>query len=114
MTKEAVAAILELDEILVSGGVQNTAEKGATTAAGFIGGKTALLTYSPRTPTLMMPSAGYNFNWSGFVGSNGTGIRVKKYRDIEQNEADIIEGQCAFDMKLVSADMGFFWASIVA
>lgn len=114
VTREAVAAILELDEILVSGAVRNTAEKGATSAIDFIGGKSALLTYSPKTPTLMMPSAGYNFNWSGFLGSNGTGIRVKKYREPEKYESDMIEGQMAFDMKLVSNDMGYLFKDIVA
>ena len=114
VTKEAVAAILELDRVLVSSAVSNTAEKGATAAIGFIGGKTALLSYSPPTPTLMMPSAGYTFNWSGFLGSNGTGIRVKKYRLPEEFESDQVEIQMAFDQKVVSTDMGYFFTSIVA
>lgn len=114
VTKEAVAAILELDEILVSAAVKNSAEKGATESTAFIGGKAALLTYSPPMPSLMMPSAGYTFNWSGFLGSNGTGIRVKKYREPEKFESDMIEGQMAYDQHKVSADLGYFFTSIIA
>lgn len=114
VSKEAVAAILELDEINVSSGVSNTAEKGATSATGFIGGKNALLSYSPRTPQLMMPSAGYTFSWAGFLGSNGTGMRVKKYRAEERFESDMIEGQMSFDQKVVSSDLGYFFSSIIA
>lgn len=114
VTREAVAAILELDEILVSGAVKNSAEKGATIAVDYIAGKTALLTYSPATPTLMMPSAGYTFNWTGFLGSNGSGIRVKKYREPEKYECDMIEGQMTYDQKVVSSDMGYFFTSIIA
>lgn len=111
---QAFAALCELDEVLVASGVRNTAEKGATAAIDYIAGKTAMLTFSPATPTLMMPSAGYTFAWSGFLGSQGTGVRVKNYRDDEKFEQDLIEVQMSYDQKVVSSDMGYFFTSIVA
>lgn len=114
VTKEAVAQILELDEVLVTSAVNENAEKGATADVNFIGGKNALLTYTPTAPSLMLPSAGYTFNWSGFLGSNGSGIRIKKYRAEERFESDIVEGQMAYDQHVVSTDLGYFFTSIIA
>lgn len=114
VTREAVAQILELDNIYVSGAVTNTAEKGATAAYSFVMGKSALLSWTPPAPNLMTPAAGLTFNWTGFLGSEGSGIRVKKYRQPEEEEADQIEGQFAFDQKLIGADLGYFFTSIIA
>lgn len=112
--RQAVAQILELDNIYVSAAVSNTAEKGATGAYSYLMGKSALLTYTPQAPSLMMPAAGLTFNWTGFLGSEGSGIRVKKYRQPEEEEADQIEGQIAIDQRLVGADLGYFFTSIIS
>ena len=101
VTKEAVAQILELDNIYVSGAVVNTAEKGA------------LLTYTPPAPGIMTPAAGLTFSWTGFLGSQN-GMRVKKYRLPEEYEADQIEAQAAYAQHLVGSDLGYFFASIIA
>ena len=114
VTRAAVAQILELDNIFVSGAVSNTAEKGATAAYSYLMGKSALLAYVPPAPSLMTPAAGFTFNWTGYAGSEGSGIRVKKYRQPEEEEVDQIEGQMAYDQKLIGADLGYFFTSIIA
>jgi hypothetical protein len=62
----------------------------------------------------MTPSAGYTFSWQGYLGqSNAFGVATKRrYRD--ELETTEIEGAMAFDHKLVAADMGVFFAGIVA
>lgn len=112
--KQALAQILELDNVYVSSAVVNTAEKGATEATQFISGKTALLTYTPKAPSIMMPAAGLTFNWSGFLGSQGSGMRIKKYRAEEKFESDYVECQLAYDQKLVANVLGYFFTAIVS
>lgn len=113
-SKEAFAAILGLERVLIAGAVANVAEKGAADDINFIGSKQALLSYSPTNKLIMEPSAGYTFRWSGFLGSQGSGIRVKAYDLPTELEAHQIEVQLAEDQKLVSADCGYFFTSIIA
>lgn len=72
----------------------------------------ALLCYSAPTPSLLTPSAGYTFTWSGYAGGNSQGIRISQFRQ-EAIRSDRIEGEMTYDMKVVAADMGVFINSVV-
>lgn len=109
---ENLAALFEVDEILVSNAIQNTAKLGAAAAHSFIAGDNALLLYRPSAPGLMTPSAGYTFLWSGFIGANSGGLRIKNIR-VETHESDRIEAQVAYDHNQVAADLGFYFNDIV-
>lgn len=111
--RQTLAALFELDEVLVMDGIENTAAEGAAGAYSFIGGKHALLVYAPPSPSLMVPSAGYTFVWSGLLGAGNMGSRIKRFR-MEHLASDRIEIETAFDQKLVSADLGFFFSGAVA
>jgi len=113
VSKEAVAQILELDEILVGSAIYNSAAETVTNSHAFITGKTALLVYSAPRPGLMTPSGGYTFSWKGMFGAGSNGLRIKKFR-IEKEASDRVEGEMAFDQKLISANLGYFFTSIVA
>lgn len=114
VTRQAVAAILEIDEILVMGAVENTAGDGqATGTFAFIGGKAALLMHRTPRPGLMIPTAGYTFAWTGLFGAGAEGNRIKRYR-WEIIASDLIECEMAFDLKITATDMGYFFASAVA
>lgn len=108
--QEELARILGLDRVLVFDSVQCTSQEGQAATHGFIGNKAALLTYAAPTPGLMTPTAGYTFSWDRYTGMDAT---VKAYRE-EKIASDWVEGETAYDMKLVSADLGFFWDSIVS
>jgi len=60
-----------------------------------------------------MPSGGYTFSWNGFAGAGPQGQRIKRFR-MEHLESDRIEAQMAYDQKLVGADLGCYFATIVA
>lgn len=111
--REKLAQLFEVDELLVMEGVENTADRGQTDVGAFIGGKKALLCYAAPSPQVNMPSAGYTFAWTGFVGAGATGTRIKKFRN-DDIASDIIEIEMAIDQKLVSADLGYFFDSAVA
>ena len=92
--------------------IQNTAGEGLADSNAFIGGKRALLSYAPARAGLMTASAGYTFAWRGYLG-NTQASAVSRFR-LERNKVDRLEIEAAFDQKRVAADLGYFFASIVA
>ncbi len=111
-TRESLAALFEVDEVLVMDAIQNTAIEGATATHEFIGGKHAMLSYRPLTPGIMTPSAGYTFSWTGLLGNTPDGMRVKRFR-MDHLESDRMEIDMSYDQKLISADLGYFFGGIV-
>lgn len=108
-----LAQLFGLDEVLVAKAVKNTAAEGQAGAFSFTFGKSALLVHSAPNPGLLMPSAGYSFQWRGVSEGLGLTVGTKQYR-LEQNAATYVESQIAFDNKLVAADLGAFWSTAVA
>ncbi len=113
ITREALAAIVEIDRILVMGAIENTAGEGATDSHSFIGGKNALLAHVAPSPGLLTPSAAYTFGWTGYLGAGNEGNRVKRYR-WEIIASDIVEIEMAFDIKLVASELGYFFSGAIA
>lgn len=112
-TLQSVAAILELDRILVSKAVRNTAIEGAANAISFIAGDNALLAYVPPSPGLMTPAAGYTFSWNGYLGAAAAGQRVSRFR-MEHLRSNRIELEMAYAQKLVAAELGYFFSNTLA
>ncbi len=113
VTRQLIAQALELDEIFVMDSVYNTSLEGAADAAfEFVGGKDALLYYAPSSLNLIEPSAGAQFSWTGFMGATANGQRIRRFR-MEQLQADRIEGEMAFDHKVTSSELGYFFNGVV-
>lgn len=113
VTKQSVAALLEIERILEMQAIENTAAEGLAAVHSFIGGKKALLVYAAPTPGIMTPSAGYTFSWNGYLGAGAQGNRIKMFR-MEHLASDRVEIEMAWAQKLIAADMGYFFNSIVA
>lgn len=113
INENMLARYFNVEKFVVSKGVYTTGKEGTAGTTQFMSGKHVLLTYAPDSPGIMEPSAGYIFSWSGLVGSENSGIRTKKFR-MEHLASDRIEGESAYDMKRVSADLGFFLKDVVA
>lgn len=111
--RQNLAALFELDEVLVMDAIENTANEGAANVHAFIGGKHALLAYAAPSPGIMVPSAGYTFSWTGFLGAGALGTRMKRMR-MEHLESDRVEIEMAFDHKKVAADLGSFFLNAVS
>ena len=110
-TKEILAQIFEIEEVLIMDSVYNSASEGITENNAFIGGKNALLVYAAPAPALDTPTGGYTFIWNGLYGMNG-GSRIRTFR-MEHLRSDRVEIDSAFDMKLVGADLGYFFSAVV-
>jgi len=111
-----IAAALGVDQVLVPRSVYNTAVEGASDSFDFISADNdALLCYSAPRPGLNTPSAGYTFAWTGLLPgvTNAMGGVIMTGRD-EFAHSDHYEIRTATDIKLVSADLGVYFNTIVA
>ena len=105
----ALARILEIDQVLIMGGVETTSQEGDTDVQAFIGGTDTgvLVSYVAPNPGIMMPSSLYTFAWTGHLGANAEGGVMKTMR-MDPLEFDRVEIQIAFDMKLIASDLGYY------
>jgi len=114
INEDALAKIFGVDRVLVAGAIENSAKEGVSPAViDFVYGKHAWLGYVAPSPSLMAPSAGYTFSWKHAPLNNNMGVQIKRFR-MEHIESERIEGQIAFDDKIVSTELGYFFESIVA
>jgi hypothetical protein len=113
ITPQMLAAMFDIDEVVVAKAVYNSAAEGLAGTYNFIVGNVALLCYAAESPGLMEPTAGYTFGWQGFTGLNGLGIRSNQ---IPMNWLGMgtIRDECemAFDMKVVGASLGVLFSNI--
>jgi hypothetical protein len=121
VTTDLLASLFDVEKILVSyASFTDVAERNdadtqdAAASYSFMSNsKSALLCYTPSSPSLMTPASGYIFTWNGYLAGNSYGIRMKNFR-MEHIASDRIEGEMTYDMKVVSPDMGIFLADAVA
>ncbi len=113
ITTDMVAGLLDLERILVIKSIKNTAAEGVTASYSFTADKDALLCYVNPKPGLLAPSAGYNFMWNGVSQGLGTDIAVTRL-ELPKIQATRIEGEVAFDFKVVSSNLGYFFSGAVS
>jgi hypothetical protein len=117
VTDAKLAEIFEVENFFVMEAVANTAAEGLAEVNAFIGGKNALLVHTPRTSGLMTPAAGLTFAWNNIPGVSNLGITVESFSDDalkRQQVAEHIQVKMAYDMKVVGADLGYFFEDVVA
>jgi len=115
VTPELLAALFDVEQVLIAESVKNTAARKAAEANSFILGKHAFLCYAAPRPALKTPSAGYNFVWSGLMGAGAYGNRVLRIPvPLHGLGTERIEGEMAFDQKVVAAELGGFFIDAVA
>ncbi len=113
ITPQLLAEAFDIEQIVVSKAVYNTASENLAASMSFVSGKNALLVHAAPAPGLMVASAGYTFGWTGFTGLNNLGIRIAQ---IPMNWLGLgtvrTEGEMAFDMQVVGKDLGIFFSGI--
>jgi len=115
VTSDLLATLFEVDEVHVAWGVVNSANEGAADAIDFIMGKHLLLCYANPRPALKKASAGYIFSWTGLEGSGAYGNRIVRLpMDMLGLGTERIEGELAFDAKVIAQDLGVFFKDIVS
>jgi len=117
ITDAKLAEIFEVENFYVMEAVKNGAVEGVAEANAFIGGKNALLVHTPRSAGLMTPAAGLTFAWNNIPSVNNLGVTVESFSDDalkRQQVAEHIQVKMSYDMKVVGADLGYFFEDVVA
>lgn len=105
VTPDLLASVLDLASVYVLFGVSTSSVEGtASPTFAFNAGNHALLTHSATAAGLYTPSAGYTFLWTGLNGS-GFPIAISRF-ELQRNKVERIEGETAFDNKVVSSVLG--------
>jgi len=114
-SKDILATLLQVDEILVPQGIYEAGPEGGTSDIGFImNSKDMLLCYAAPQPGIEVPSAGYTFAWTGLLPGTAAFGGVIEVFEEKRYHSDIIEMRQAFDQKLVATDLGVFFDDAVA
>lgn len=121
VTEDLIATLFDVDKLYTSYATQATgpaipdadAQDAAATFAFITPTKSALMGYSPSSPSLLTPAAGYTFTWSGYLGGNSQGIKVKRFR-MEHIASDRIEAEQTYDQKVVCPDLGVWVKNAVS
>ena len=117
ITDAKLAEIFEVENFYVMEAVKNTGAEGLAESNSFIGGKNALLVHAPATAGLMTPAAGLTFAWNNIPGANNLGITVESFSDDalkRQQVAEHIQVKMSYEMKVVGADLGYFFDAVIA
>jgi hypothetical protein len=110
---DLLASVLGIEEVLIAGAIENIAAEKAVDDLRFMFQKCALLCYAAPRPSLMMPTAGYTFSWTGYLGASANGLRMLRFR-MQSLRSDRIEGEMAYDNKLVADELGVYFKNVIA
>lgn len=105
ITKQILAALFEVDEILVGGVLRRTSQQGATDVIADIWAGAALFFYSENRPSLKRASFGYQFRVRD--------LRTFKYRD-DSRATDIVRVTEIQGEKLIAPELGYLVRAAIA
>ena len=114
--RRLIAQLLEIDQVEVFNGIYNSGVRSTDADENenmqFIGAEDGVLIYyAPMSLAEEEPTALAQFSWTGYTGATPNGMRIKRFRN-EATASDRVEGEMAFDMKVVAADLGFFLPNV--
>jgi len=113
VTPGMMAAMLEVDRVLISSAIRTTEPEGRENPEfDFTHGGNALLCHVASSPGLLTPSAGYTFAWDGISGGLGLPVGVSSFF-MDELKADRIEAEAAWDNKVIGQDLAVFMGGVV-
>lgn len=118
VTKELVAALFELEEIVVIDSVRTTSAEGAATfTSSFMDTEKMLLAYREKSPSKRKPAAGYTFTWAKYdqikEPMEDGGAAILKWRE-EKIHSDMFEAQMLYLMAIVTGSAGILARNILS
>jgi len=105
VTRQLLAAVFEVDEVLVGKVIRRVSKEGAADAFADVWGKDALLFYKETRPSLKRASFGYQMRTSD--------LRVFRYRE-DKRDTDVIRVSEKQDEKIVSSALAYLIKAAVA
>lgn len=119
ITLDLIAALFEVDKIFVpwaiyNAGPQTPGYDETKASMNFMYKGSMLLGYRASRPSLKEPTAGYIFAWTGLEGATAYGSRMVRIKmDQLGLGTERLEMEMAYDQKVICADMGTFFTSLV-
>lgn len=114
ITEQILARLFKVDEVVIIGAIENTADEGQVENNQFITSNKFLLTYAPANCGIKTATAGVNFAWKGLPGAdNNVGMRIETIR-MPHLKADRIEGTYSWCQKVICPDMAVLGTNLVA
>ena len=112
VTKNVLAQLFEVDELVVMMSIYNQAKQGAEADMSFIGDPNALLlAYATASPAVDEPSAGYIFTWD--MLGDGQLLPIFHYPGENGTHSEYVEGLMAYDMRKTADDLAVFCKDVV-
>lgn len=112
VTKNVLAQLFEVDEIVVMMSIFNQARQGAEADMTFIGDPNALLlAYATNSPSVEEPSAGYIFTWD--MLGDGQILPIRNYPGENGTDSEYVDGLMAYDMRKTADDLAVFCKDVV-
>lgn len=108
-----MAALFEVDRIIISKAVYNTAKEGQAATMAFINGKIAWLGYVDPNPGIQTLTAGGTFVWNSMPFGSSSGTVIERWWD-QSIRSEMVDGFSNWDMKVVAADAGAFLTAVIA
>jgi hypothetical protein len=105
ITRQILAAVFEVDELLVGKVTRRTSKEGQTDAFGDVWGKDALLYFREMRPSLKRASFGYQMRQED--------LKVFRYRE-DKRDTDVIRVSEKQDEKLVAEKLAYLFKAAVA
>lgn len=107
--QQAIAAVLDLDELIVGRASYNSANENATATYAAVIDDDALICHVNPSAGIMGATCGKTFAWAP---GGGIGSVLPMYRD-EMNQADVLRAKMQWDQKATATDLGYFFSDIV-
>ncbi len=112
VTKNVLAQLFEVEELVVLMSIYNQAKQGAEADMTFIGDPNALLlAYATSAPSVDEPSAGYIFTWD--MLGDGQILPIFHYPGENGTHSEYVEGLMAYDMRKTADDLAVFCKDVV-
>jgi hypothetical protein len=112
---QAVAALLDLEEVIVATGVKNSAIEGQPASNAWVWGEYALLAVRPRLMGQRIVALGGTFHWraalealSGQAGQVAGSQLVQRYW-VQERNADCVEIHKHYDVKIIAQAAGYLF-----
>jgi hypothetical protein len=109
-TEQILAAVFGVGEVLVAGGVVNSAAEGLALSPGAIWGNNVILAHVESAQDLSAPNFGRTFAWTQFTGPDG--LQTYTYRQ-DETDSDIQRVRQHCDEKLVGPECGYLLTSVL-
>lgn len=110
-----LASLFEVQNVVTARSVYNSAVEGASNDFQFIADEESMwLGYIDPNPSVNSPTSIAMFNWTGLLpgATNRLGGVIERGRD-DRAHSDYFQGRMAWDMRIVSSDLGVFFNKAV-